>query len=102
MFDSLDDQYRWCIFCKADCWPEQENQEHAADCPQSTNLWPVSDDDYKCEMCCCMCSERFDKDSHSVLVDAVTGEITTLALVSTVICIGCAAAISILGVRYEG
>jgi hypothetical protein len=39
--DPLGEKYRWCIYCKADCWPEKENQQHADDCPQMTGLYPV-------------------------------------------------------------
>lgn len=40
-FDPLADEFRWCIYCKADCWPELENQQHADDCPSVTGLYPV-------------------------------------------------------------
>lgn len=102
MFDSLSEQYRWCIYCKADCWPEPEHQKHNPDCPMTTGVYPVTDDDYNMEMCCSMCSERFEQGSSNIVIDIVTGEVSPHALISTVICIGCAAAISVLGVKYEG
>lgn len=40
-FDPLDEKYRWCIYCNADCWPELENQRHGVDCPSVTGLYPV-------------------------------------------------------------
>lgn len=40
-FDPLDERYRWCIYCNADCWPEPENQQHKDDCPSVTGLFPV-------------------------------------------------------------
>jgi hypothetical protein len=95
------DAFRWCIYCKADCRPDFEYQTHTEDCPNSTNLWPITATDYECEMCCCMCSEQFEKDDFSMLVDVATGKLTSRAMTAAVVCIGCAAAISILGVKYE-
>lgn len=43
-FDPLDERYRWCIYCQADCWPEPENQRHQDDCPLVTGLYPVDQD----------------------------------------------------------
>lgn len=44
-FDPLDERYRWCFYCKADCWPEAENQQHKDACPSVTGLFPVDQDD---------------------------------------------------------
>lgn len=44
-FEPLDEKYRWCVYCGADCWPEPENQQHKGDCPSVTGLWPVSQED---------------------------------------------------------
>jgi hypothetical protein len=41
LLDPLDEQFRWCIYCGADCWPEGENQRHDLDCPRVTGLYPV-------------------------------------------------------------
>lgn len=43
-FDPLDEKYRWCIWCQADCWPEPENRQHKADCPSVTGIYPVDQD----------------------------------------------------------
>lgn len=40
-YDHLADEYRWCVYCKADCWPEPENQQHQPDCASITGLYPV-------------------------------------------------------------
>lgn len=37
--DEYEDKFRWCVFCKADCWVDKP--EHAVDCPSSTGVWPV-------------------------------------------------------------
>lgn len=102
MFDSLSERYRWCIYCKADCWPEPEHQKHNVDCPMATGLWPITEDDYNMDMCCGMCSEKFEMGEHSMQFDLHTHEVVLRGDMLEVICIGCAAAISILGVKYEG
>lgn len=101
MFDPLDEKYRWCIYCEADCWPEPENRKHAQDCPSTTNLWPVTQDDINMQMCCSQCPYEFNLGDFTMCVDFHTGELTTTAIVSSVVCIGCGAAINILGEQYE-
>lgn len=44
-FNPLDDKYRWCIYCQADCWPEHENQQHAQECLTNTGIYPVRADE---------------------------------------------------------
>ncbi|PWK81692.1 hypothetical protein C8D88_116103 [Lentzea atacamensis] len=44
-FDPLDEKYRWCVYCQADCWPEPENQRHDSECPTNTGIYPVRAED---------------------------------------------------------
>lgn len=44
-YNPLDPQYRYCVYCGTDCWPEPENRQHAADCPTTTGIYPVRDQD---------------------------------------------------------
>lgn len=44
-FNPLDEQYRYCVYCQADCWPERENQQHKPDCPFNTGIYPVLEQD---------------------------------------------------------
>lgn len=61
-----DDPYRYCIHCAADCY--EDEPEHAADCPFTTGLWPVTaetlgmrgpDDPYALGMVCMDCGDPF-------------------------------------------
>lgn len=101
MFDPLDEQFRWCVFCKADCWPEPQKQKHNIDCPMSTGLWPITETDYNMDMCCGMCYEKFELNEFSMQFDVEKQQVSLYGTLLEVICIGCAAAITILGVKYE-
>lgn len=95
----MSQQYRWCIFCEADCYVS--NPEHNFACPISTGLWPVSQSDYDMDMCCGMCPYIFELDDCYMHVDIHTHKISSTGDILEVVCIGCATAISILGVKYE-
>lgn len=91
IFDALADEFRWCVYCKADCWPEPENRRHSADCPQSTGLYPVDQD-------------MVDRDARCGYGDGTCGHVFQLGEVymhtevevdggdtyATVACVGCA------------
>lgn len=73
MSDETEDRFRWCIYCKADCWLDAEDQEHATDCPQTTGVWPVTerdlgirgpDDPYAHGMKCMDCEADFKVGDH--------------------------------------
>jgi hypothetical protein len=80
------DQYRWCIYCQADCWLEPENQQHTPSCPTLTGVYPVLPPGVGCTAC------------H---VRLHPGDVYTLADVDTetvngcqsgfVVCLGCGA-----------
>lgn len=61
MADELEpegDRYRWCIFCKADCWLDEADQVHAAECPMSTGVWPITEREVRTHMCpACTCED---------------------------------------------
>lgn len=42
IYNPLDEKWRWCVYCNADCWPEVP--PHAKDCPLVTGLYPVDED----------------------------------------------------------
>lgn len=94
-----EDLYRWCIYCKADCW--LATQKHAPYCPVSTGLWPITQSDYDNDMCCGCCFEKFELDEYCMQLDTQINQVVLHGNVLEIICIGCAAGISILGVKYE-
>lgn len=49
-----DDPYRFCVYCEADC--KVDEPEHAADCPSSTGVFPVREQDFGPK--CAHCGER--------------------------------------------
>jgi hypothetical protein len=60
-FDPLDDNWRWCVYCKADCWPDEP--DHDEDCPSVTGRYPI---DHPAEKPappseCCRCGHEFEK-----------------------------------------
>jgi hypothetical protein len=104
MFDALDEKYRWCIYCKADCWLELENQRHDKTCPFETGLFPVDSDTIERGGCCGQCSTPFELDDFEMNVDMKTGEIVSKFepyRSYEIVCVGCATAIKVLGVKYE-
>jgi hypothetical protein len=94
-FDPLDERFRWCIFCKADCWPDREYQEHAEDCPSATNLWPVTGADLAYGLACIDCHVELNLGDFYAQVDVTEPgeEIRCFE----VVCIGCKAAHDLLG-----
>jgi hypothetical protein len=102
MYDSLDEQYRYCVHCSADCWPEPANQKHAMDCPTSTGIYPMDAQEKEYGMICDQCDK--DIEDYYGYIDMNTGNPVTRAGAGDIVecvCLGCIAAISILGVSYE-
>lgn len=91
MFDELDEQYRYCVYCKADCWLEPENQIHGKECPINTGLFPIDKMMLVTNACCMYCPYIFSEGDLYMLVNET----------NDVVCIGCATAINILGAKYE-
>jgi hypothetical protein len=104
MFDTENETYRYCIYCETDCWLEPEYQLHAEDCPVKTGLWPVNKSDYDMDIYCGMCPVKFELNDfymHYDLNKNIVSSPSDQNGVLQVICIGCAASISILGIKYE-
>jgi hypothetical protein len=96
-YNPLDEKWRWCYYCKADCWPEPENQQHGSDCPMVTGLWPITEQDEDpwtkgFYSRCCTCSEPFNLGDTYVLVDVETDKASRLPDCGEVTCVGCAVA----------
>lgn len=92
--DPLDDAFRWCVYCCADCWPEPENQRHADTCPTRTGLYPVTEqerDPAGGHGCCTACADPFLPGDHYVLVDDATGRTAPAPDAGWVVCVGCGA-----------
>lgn len=95
-YDPLDEKWRWCYYCKADCWPEPDNQRHASDCPTVTGLYPVTEQDEDPWIkgtygACCACLRPFALGDRYVLIDVDTNRPATSPTRSEVTCVGCAA-----------
>lgn len=95
-FDPLDDRFRWCIYCGADCWPEPDNQNHDLDCPMTTGLYPITSadlDPWGGYGSCCLCHVPFGVNDLYMLIDDNTGHARTgvPSAMSWVVCLGCAA-----------
>lgn len=83
--------FRYCIHCSVDC--EEYEPEHGPECPQTTGLWPVTEqelgmrgpnDPYAHGMRCMDCGDEFalgDFYAHRRIEDDVF----------EVVCVGCAA-----------
>ena len=107
MSDELEDRYRWCVFCGADCWVSPEFQSHADDCPSVTGVFPVRGEELGglCESCgepsrsmgCCRCDHTFSLGEHYHRLripdtdDSMPGY--------EVVCAGCAAHAELSGSR---
>lgn len=100
-----DDPFRYCVYCDADTYIEDSNVvDHAEDCPSSTGVFPVRDEDLgeKCPCCgyqhglmCGRCETPLAVDDRYMLVEVAEG-ITGLvgpagASVQELVCVGCAA-----------
>ena len=92
MIDPLDERRRWCVWCGADCWPDPEYQDHDADCPQTTGLYPVTADDLVDGMLCAECRTPFR------LGDLYARQLTDDEDVFVIVCVGC----RVLHPTYEG
>lgn len=68
----------FCIYCSIEC--ESDNPIHLIDCPFTTNLWPVLEQDLICELGCIKCGYDFTKeDVYTVSIPA-----------AEILCISCA------------
>jgi hypothetical protein len=89
IFDPLDERYRWCKYCRADCWPDPENQQHDASCPARTGLWPIEQDDVaagaQCGRGCGYVFQLSDVYLDTEVIEHGRDKITTVT------CLGCAA-----------
>lgn len=93
LVDPLDDRLRWCVHCRADCWPDPAYQRHTDTCPTVTGLWPVTVDDIHPVWglgCCCACGAPFALGEHYTLVDDSTGLPAAEPDTGWVVCAGCA------------
>lgn len=88
----MTDEFRWCVHCGADCWPDKDDQEHASDCPVTTGLWPVTmaelgmrgpDDPYAHGMVCMDCNTPFELGDVYALRPTDEGD------VFEIVCVGC-------------
>ncbi len=70
------DEYRWCVHCGADCWPE--DAVHQPGCPQITGLWPATGDEV-----CGHCHQPVEVYVEVPLPDVGDGTVE-------VCCVGCA------------
>ena len=56
----VSDPFRFCIYCEADCY--EEDPGHADDCPSTTGVFPVREEDAGPQ--CPHCGERIDGEMH--------------------------------------
>lgn len=92
-YDPLADQFRWCVYCQADCWPEPENQQHMPDCPTSTGLYPVLPQDinpWGDYGGCTACHTPFQLGDRYVLANPDTEQVDG-STSGFVLCVGCGA-----------
>jgi hypothetical protein len=94
-FNPLDDKYRYCVYCFADCWPEPENQRHGPNCPVVTGLFPVMEMERLPDGTfggCSYCAVPLKLGDVYVLVNDDTGTVTKgRPTTGWVVCLGCAA-----------
>ena len=99
------DPYRFCVFCEADCYVDEP--AHAADCPSTTGVYPVREEDFgpKCAHCgerafgdgmrCCDCGADLKLGDHYMHRELEPGDASIPgiggAAIREVICVGCAA-----------
>ena len=98
---SDDDRFRYCVWCKVDCY--EDEPEHADDCPQTTGLRPVREEDLgpTCAHCgkpslggirCMDCGEEIKVGEFYVLRNVDDrDEVGGNPFVGEVICVGCGA-----------
>lgn len=101
--DLNDELDRGCIYCGVDC--DQDHPQHAVDCPQSTGVYPVTEQDlgvrgpndpYAHGMRCMDCEAEFkvgDFYTHRTIQEADPDAPNEWAAapIYEVICLGCAA-----------
>lgn len=102
-FDPLDEKYRWCVYCKADCWPDPAY--HADDCPVTTGRYPVEEGRGLGPSACCRCDKEFPEGSFYRLILA-PGEINDPEddhefKTYLTVCEDCAMAVELLGASAE-
>lgn len=93
-FDPLDDRYRWCVYCQADCWPDPDHQRHDDACPRTTGLYPVRAAELRpgeTAILCCRCDTTMALGELYALIDVETDRPTVHPDRGEVVCIGCAA-----------
>jgi hypothetical protein len=102
-FDPLDDKWRWCVYCKADCWPEVENQEHADDCPTVTGRYPVEPNGGPSACCRCEVELKVGGFYRHICVREAgdTGDELADAPVYETVCEDCAMQVELLGAPRE-
>lgn len=114
---SDDDRFRWCVHCGADCDLDEDEQDHAANCPMVTGMWPVETDPalelakwvrWECESAmpadveehakavlveqpyCSECGTPLNPGDVYALRDVETGRVEVRPGGGVVICLGCA------------
>lgn len=112
-----DSQFRYCVHCGVDCEPDEADQEHAANCPMVTGMWPVEvdpalelakwvrwecDSDVPAEVTghaeavlakqphCDECSTPLSPGDVYALRSLATGRVEARPVGGMVICLGCA------------
>jgi len=96
-FNPLDEKYRWCIYCNADCWPEPQNQQHQANCPKNTGVYPVLEQDLQPYGCSCSaCRTPFKLGDLYVLANVDSEKVDGSAS-GYVVCLGCGATAAPIG-----
>lgn len=90
----VDDAYRWCIYCGADCWLEEP--AHYALCPFEIGLFPVTEKEIRPHgFACVECGVEFkvgDVYVHRPL--GIADEVEILGLTQSFqamecVCVGC-------------
>jgi hypothetical protein len=84
------DRYRWCIHCGADCWLEEENQEHGPECPVTTGRWPFTAADFEHGCLCGQCDYAFQEGDVYALIDSSTGQPAARPHIGEIVCMDCA------------
>lgn len=96
--DALDERYRHCIYCRADCWPEPGQRQHHKHCPVTLGLYPITwreADPSGTPPRCCSCSELFRFGDQYALLDADSGRPAVSPERGEVVCLGCAASAAV-------
>lgn len=87
---SLDDEFRWCVYCGADCEPAPEEQRHAADCATVTGIYPLDEDDLAMHLACVDCGAAFQAGDSYLLRDAdIADGAIGVPPISFIVCLDC-------------